>query len=114
MLEAYPFILDALLEGTDEEVERFSTVVQWMARSLKKHGSGGQFSNLVVDIDRSPLAVYLCEQADSTSRAMILSMMNEVWRDFCDYNNWCNRLLRQRDGTQGFLGRFSPVVFIKL
>ena len=83
MMEWFPFVLDALLESSSMEAQRFAAVMDWMYAARMRHSNEGSLSRLVVPIDRAPLMRYLADSTtDSKSRAVVLSLLREIWRVF--------------------------------
>ena len=83
MMEWFPFVLDALLESSSMEAQRFAAMMEWMYAARMRHSQEGSLSRLVVPIDRAPLMRYLADSTtDSKSRAVVSSLLREIWRVF--------------------------------
>ena len=105
LLSANPFILDVLLEGTADQIATVACALQIFFQGREKHGASGRLSQLVVPLDRAPLAVFLAEEASPESRALIHSMLSEVYRSKISLHETSKRML--------FMGRYQPLVVIR-
>ena len=78
-----PFVLDALIEGSSREVQQFAAMMDWMNAARTRHGHNGSLSQLIVQIDRAPLACYLVDSTtNSKSRAAVLKLLQGIWKEF--------------------------------
>ena len=78
-----PYIIDALLEGSANEVRRFAETMDWLHAARMRHSNEGSFSRLVVEIDRAALASYLASsKTDRKSRCAVLALLQEIWGAF--------------------------------
>ena len=98
LVDAYPYMLDALLNATDESAKEFDKLVKFVSEAEAHYGENGSLSKLVVSIDRGALLHFLVEEADHDSRRalneLLMGMRDEL----------------HNKGKTHFMGRFSPIV----
>ena len=102
MMSANPCILDALLEGRPDQVAQLASGLQILYQAREKYSAKGRLSQLVVSTDRAPMAMFLAEAADDASRALIRSMLHEIYQSKIS--------LLQTSKTLYFVGRYKPLV----
>ena len=100
-------MLDALLNGTHNEIRNFATVADWMFEAHKTYGKDGGLSRMITPLDRAPLAMCLTESAGSELCEMLRLMLNDIWRAYA-----ANPRFR-RQKTSEFFSSQQPVIFLK-
>ena len=100
LVNSYPYILDALLQCSQETAKEFNRLVSWVNWAHEQYGENGSLANLVVPLDRGALAHFLAEQATEESRTSVRDLLNQVFQQLC------------AEGRSHFVGRFTPLVRI--
>ena len=106
LVSVYPYVLDALIDCSEEEAQRFSTVIKWIEGARKTYGGQGLMSRFVVRLDRGAFACFLAEHADEYIRRSLGTLMQQI------VSALRNDSSASTAHGQCFLGRFRPFVFI--
>ena len=100
LVNAYPYILDALLQCSQETAKEFNKLISWVSSAQEQYGESGSLAQMVVPLDRGALAYFLAEHATEESRTSVNKLLNGVFQHLC------------ADGRSRFVGRFTPLVRI--
>jgi len=106
LIETNPYLLDTMLLADPDEFARLRAVLAWLSDARDKYGHEGAFAQLVVPIDRAPLAHYLSEEAAEADRQALAFLLRSVWKESSQHPS--PRNLHGR----GFIGRYS--LFVEL
>ena len=98
LVNAYPYILDALLQCSQETAKEFNKLVSWVSWAHEQYGENGSLAHMVVPLDRGALAYFLAEHATEESRMSVNDLLNGVFQQL------------RVDGRSRFVGRFTPLV----
>ena len=107
IVKGSPFVVDALLESSCAEIQRFSAVIDWMFAARMRHGREGSLSRLIVEIDRAPVAQYLTHSTtDRKCRDAALALLRDIWKVFT------NSAQIKTKQSFGFQGRWQLSCFL--
>ena len=102
MLEAHPYLLDAVVLCTAAELEEFERATRWIFEKREEFGTGGgKLSRLVVPPDRAALARHLVEQRSGSAQAQTRAMLKSILEVFSRSSSWTTA-----HGSR-FLGRYA-------
>ena len=80
LIETNPYLLDTMLLADPDEFARLRAVLAWLSDARDKYGHEGAFAQLIVPIDRAPLAHYLSEEAAEADRQALAFLLRSVWK----------------------------------